>query len=1350
MKHILSAFLILVLLTQTVVAQDGSVDLTFNATTPQITANTNFNNTVWDSHVYSNGEYLVCGAFTALNGQPANRIIKLDQQGNSVAGFANGSGPDSTINGALILMNGQILVHGLFSTYDNSAAPGIALLNADGSRDLGFQLVNPFIEITATMELSDGRILVGGYLDNSGHSRIIRIMTDGSIDPTFGVDVQPAIAKLTTDASGAIYACGDFTTIGGVARTKVAKLSSEGIVDPGYTIPVAYTDGTQDILVHPDGTLVLSCFANVGGQYGHFRFLPNGTPDPSFTGASGWARYLQVERDAQGKYWFLVTNNQFYWVKRLNNDGTTDNSYKSQQFTAGSFKTHMTPEPNGNVLVGGYPGSLGGLQRLATDGRIDASFMPSKGFSRPVNVVKTLPDGKTLVGGNFYGVNGESYNGIVRLLNNGAIDMSFDCGTGAVNFYDDQSENFVNAIEVQPDGKILVGGNFDSFNGYSYKKLVRLLANGSVDTSFHIGSGFNDAVKTILVQPDGRIIVGGTFLFYDQFGANSAAAYGCIRLQSNGLPDPTFQSNTMNGSVNTIQLLPNGQLLLGGSISSYNGQTVKNLIRVNQTGQLDNTFTNAAFQAGSIYDIALQEDGNYLIGTGMSNYLGVYQPTLYRLLPNGSIDNTFVPQGMTPEIDCREIALQPDGKILVLATAEAYQTHFTIFRLLPTGQQDLSFNLLDYADANLTLAGINSFDLQPDGRIVAGGQFITCNGYLSNNLVRLSNSIASTNCQFFGVHIQSVSTISCGGGNAQIKAFAQNGAAPYSYSWDNAPLVVDDTVFTTGSAGIHYLTVADTAGCTYSTGYLINGPLSQIDDRVLLITAAFRPGFTYGTTLEVLNDGCPLSSGTLTLIKDPLITLQSSNPAPVSVSGDTLTWNYQDLAFDSTHFVVHLLFETSTSAVIGDQIHLIATADSQGTDSDTTNNVFAGSFPVINGYDPNDKKVYPTGECLPGYIHQGDELIYTVRFQNTGNSEAINVSILDSINPYLDIHSLRILGSSHTMYTEVLSGSSVRFVFNNIQLPDSTTDENGSQGYVVYAINQQPYLFEESEIRNKAAIFFDFNPPIITNEVLNTIIDHDPNVTGDTLLAIADDSYLWEGTTYTETGIYASHYSTPELCDSSVFLNLTITHNSYSTITVAACESWPSPSGEQIWTISGTYTDTIANAYGADSIITVNLAITTLNTNTSLIDELTISSLETNATTYQWLDCVDGFSLIPGATSSIFTALANGNYAVEVTANGCVDTSACVSIVSVGVHSFDDLKSVSVAPNPTTGSLHVEIQQPFQRASWKLTQLSGSVLQTGNSSVTNFDLFIEGNPGMYFLWLELDSGEVIRVPIVRL
>lgn len=1354
MKKILSAILILVLYAQCVVAQDGSVDVSFNSTTQQLATNSNFNNNIFETYVFPNGEYLVCGAFTELNGQSANRLVRLDQQGDIIAGFAAGAGPDGTVNGMLILTNGKILIYGLFTTYDGVPSPRIAMLNADGSRDNGFQMTNPFMEIQESLELPDGRILIGGLINNNPViGRIIRITNEGTIDTDFEVSVNSSIKELTTDATGAIYACGQFTMIGGVSRNKIAKLSFEGIVDLGYEIPVAYTMNTEDILVHSDGTLVLSCSASVGGQYGRFRFFPNGTPDPSFSGATYALNNFQVEIDDQGRYLFLVKNNVASWVERFNNDGSPDENFEIQLFSLCANRSHMTLEPGGKILISGNANQFAfcfdGLKRLEENGRIDASFMPSKGSDRPIRVVKTLPDGKILLGGNFYGFNGVSNSSIIRLLNNGDVDMSFNSGIGAAFRSDAQSDILINAIEVQADGKIIIGGDFDLFDGYNYKKLVRLHPNGSVDTSFHIGNGFSGAVESILAQPDGRIIVSGTFYYYDQYGANFTSANGCIRLLENGLPDITFLSNVMSGYAHTIKLLPNGHLLLGGSIATYSGISVHNIIRINQNGQLDNTFNYNTGSIGTVYDLAFQEDGKLIVATSGNTINGQIQPTLYRFLTNGSLDNTFIPGGMNQEVDSYQIEIQPDGKILVLATEELYEMHFNIFRLMPDGQQDLTFNTLDYADNDMSLSGIKSFGLQPDGRIIAGGQFNTCDGVLSNNIVRLNNSIALSDCQYFGAQIESVSNITCGGGIGQITAFAQNGASPYSYSWDNSPLNVDDTIFTTESAGIHYLSVADTSGCTYSTGFLVNGPLSQIDDRIVVVTGGFRPGFSNGTILEVLNSGCPLSAGTLRFIKDPLLTLQLSTPPPVSISGDTLFWEYNELAIDSSHFIVHLVFETSTSAIIGDQIHFNVSVDPLGIDSDTINNVFVNAFQVINGYDPNDKKVYPVGECIPGYIRNGEKLTYTVRFQNTGNSEAINIHILDSISEYLNIHSLRILGSSHSMHTEILSNSLVNFVFNNIQLPDSISDESGSQGYIVYEIEQQTYLYDESEIKNRAAIYFDFNPPIITNEVLNTIIDHDPNVTGDTLLVTVDETFLWHGTTYNESGIYTTHFSTPELCDSAIFLNLNVTHNSYSTLIINACDEWYSPSGDQLWTSSGTYFDTIVNTFGADSIITINLTITTLNTMTELTDELNIMALEENAT-YQWLDCIAGFSLIPGATFSNFTAQENGSYAIQLTANGCVDTSACLSITSVGIITFDQLTSVYISPNPTTGYLLVEIPQSFQIKGWKLSQLSGHVVLAGGSTLDNFELYIEGDSGMYFLWLEFDTGEVARLPIVLL
>lgn len=1353
MKRILSTFSIVFLVIQSFCAQDGSVDYSFNSATALEATNTNFNNITWCTFQYPNGEYLVCGAFTSLNGTPANRIVKLDQEGHIIQGFPLGNGPDSTINGALVLSSGKILIHGLFSNCNSIPSPGIVLLNADGSLYENFQFSNPFIEIKEAIELNDGRILIGGALDNSGHSRIIRISTDGSIDPDFNVNVEPGIKKLTTDSIGSIYACGDFTTIGGVARNKIAKLFSNGIVDTTYTIPSNYSVGANDILVHSDGTLVLSCEANVSGNHGRFRFYPDGTHDTTFHGAIVWSRYLQVETDPLGRYYFLVTNNQRYWVERLDSNGTLDNTFEIQHFLSSSYRTHFLLEPNGKIMVSGaadfYGFYLGGLQRLNANGTVDASFMPTKGFNRPVTVMKTQADGKTLVGGNFYGFNGKSYGGVVRVLTTGELDMSFQCGTGAIDHSDTQTDDLINSIEIQSDGKILIGGAFEVFNGKKHRRIVRLLPNGSIDTTFHTGNGFGNTVETILAQPDGRILIGGHFMDYDQYGPHSSAAFGIIRLQSNGFPDPTFPSNTMSGIVKTIELLPNGLLMLGGTINSYNGLTVHNLIRVHQDGQIDNSFVNNSGIFGSVNDIAVQEDGKFIVATGMANYLGQQQPTLYRFQTNGLPDSTFIPTGINTTVDCRQLVLQPDGKILVVATQELSQSHFNLYRLHPAGQKDTTFYPLNYSDSLLFVEGIKSCSILPDGKIIAGGKFSICNGYLANNLVKLNNSATPDNCTNFGLQIHSVSNIECSGGSAVVKAFGQNGLPPYSYSWDNAPLIVEDTLFTTTDAGIHYLTVTDTSGCTRSTGYLVDGPLSQIDDRVILVTTSFRPGFANATTIEVLNNSCTPSSGTLKLIKDPLLNFQSSDPAPVSISGDTLSWEYGSLVFDSGHYIVHILCETSTNAIIGDNISLSLYADSQGFDSDSSNNIFTNTFPILNGYDPNDIQVYPKGYCQPGYIQHGEELTYTIRFQNTGNSEAINIHIIDSISDFLDLSSLRVLSSSHSMHTEIISGSIVNFVFNQINLPDSSSNEEGSHGYVVYAIKQQPFLYEHSQIRNKASIYFDFNSPVNTNEVINTVINYNPGIPVDTLFVTVDDSYFWEGNTYNESGIYTINYASYEFCDSIVCLNLFVTHNSYANIAVEACNGWSSPDGNEFWTNSGIYYDTITNSYGADSIITINLTIIMVNNGIELIDGINAVSLETNASVYQWLDCNSDFSPIQNATGIGFTALENGFYAVQVILNGCIDTSDCVHINSVGMNFNNPQYDVLIAPNPTTGTFTVEIPQSYEAIEWELIQLTGKIVQTGTIENSSITIHISEKPGIYYLSLKSLNGVITRIPVVR-
>lgn len=114
-------------------------------------------------------------------------------------------------------------------------------------------------------------------------------------------------------------------------------------------------------------------------------------------------------------------------------------------------------------------------------------------------------------------------------------------------------------------------------------------------------------------------------------------------------------------------------------------------------------------------------------------------------------------------------------------------------------------------------------------------------------------------------------------------------------------------------------------------------------------------------------------------------------------------------------------------------------------------------------------------------------MTYTVRFQNTGTAPAVNVFILDTIHPNLDIASLRVVGHSHPMVTEWEPGNQVRFRFDNIMLSDSASNEPESHGYVIYEIDQMPDLNSGEEMLNTAYIYFDLNEPIQTNTVLNTI-----------------------------------------------------------------------------------------------------------------------------------------------------------------------------------------------------------------------------------------------------------------------
>jgi uncharacterized repeat protein (TIGR01451 family) len=151
--------------------------------------------------------------------------------------------------------------------------------------------------------------------------------------------------------------------------------------------------------------------------------------------------------------------------------------------------------------------------------------------------------------------------------------------------------------------------------------------------------------------------------------------------------------------------------------------------------------------------------------------------------------------------------------------------------------------------------------------------------------------------------------------------------------------------------------------------------------------------------------------------------------------------------------------------------------------------------PIRDSYDPNDKLVHPSGWGLANYTKPNARLQYTIRFQNTGNDTAFKVVVVDTLDKDLDISTLEIEGASHTFLHRIAgkNQSVLTFTFYNINLPDSTTNQAGSNGFVQYSIQAKSNIAKGTPVTNRAAIYFDFNSPIITNTTSSTMHDTIPS-----------------------------------------------------------------------------------------------------------------------------------------------------------------------------------------------------------------------------------------------------------------
>jgi uncharacterized delta-60 repeat protein len=352
-----------------------------------------------------------------------------------------------------------------------------------------------------------------------------------------------------------------------------------------------------------DGSIALGG-TYVGNRVGYLAALDSvGNPTAqnivSFNGLSAQVNTIISQSDGTilvgGSPTHYSGSLKNYMVK-INADGTSATGSTWNQGTGfTSTVLCFATQSDGKILAGGnftsYSGSTNRTRilRLNTNGTLDTTFNPgTTGANGTVNTVAVQSDGKVLLGGGFTQYSGSGAPYIARANTNGTLETAATWNPGS------GFNTSVNAIAVQSDGKIVAGGAFTTYSGSTKNYIVRLNTDGTADTgsSWNQGAGFTTSgVSALAIQPDGKIIAGGSFTVY-----SGSSATRIIRLNTDGTRDTTFNTGAgFNSNVLTIAIEPGtSKIMVGGAFTTYSGSSAIRLTRLNTDGTRDATFAPTA------------------------------------------------------------------------------------------------------------------------------------------------------------------------------------------------------------------------------------------------------------------------------------------------------------------------------------------------------------------------------------------------------------------------------------------------------------------------------------------------------------------------------------------------------------------------------------------------------------------------------------------------------------------------------------------------------------------------------------------------------------------------------------
>jgi uncharacterized delta-60 repeat protein len=730
-------------------AQPGSIDLSFNATDLGFGYGDGPDGLVYSSVALNNGKAIIVGQFLHYNGSTSHEIVGLNADGTLDNSFNVGSGADNIISAVAVQSDGKILIGGQFTNYNGALAYHIARLNADGTIDNAFKntiATGTNGTVSSLVIQADGKIVIMGLFttfNGTARKNIARLNSDGSLDAAFDAGTaSTGMNCLAVQADGKIIVGGTFISFNGTTCKNLIRLNTNGSVDLTYNMGTGPGGNIYSMAMQADGKLLIGgnlTSYNGTSQNCIARLNTDGTLDTGFNSgsvATGSTVCITVQSNGKiliARQYALSGGPTTNAIERLNTDGSLDVGFNTGTGASDRVQT-MSVQPDGKIILGGKFTSINGasrnyLDRLNADGSEDAAYNPGTGANDRVECIVVQPDGKILIGGLFTRVNGHTRNGIARLNSDGSLDLSFDPGLGA--------KGYISCVALQPDGKILIGGEFNTFNGAGYYNIARLNANGSVDATFSSTSSPDFTVLSIVIQTDGKILIGGQFTSINGFSRNRIA-----RLNADGTLDTGFTVGTAfgGGTVYSIVLQPDGKVLAAGVFSSYNGTAENVVARLNTDGTVDAGFNAGTFGGANILTIILQADGKIILGGQFTSLNGSTSKNIVRLNSDGSLDTGFN-AGTGPDNKVMASAMQGDGKILIagmLLTSYNGTTMKSIARINADGTLDTGFNSGTGTSNTYTNYDIHAVAIQNDGSILIGGSFTSYNGTGRNRIARIN------------------------------------------------------------------------------------------------------------------------------------------------------------------------------------------------------------------------------------------------------------------------------------------------------------------------------------------------------------------------------------------------------------------------------------------------------------------------------------------------------------------------------------------------------------------------------------------------------------------------------------